>query len=43
MARVISKLQVRYPDKFDDYLAQVRDLDAERTVLEQTNGDTIEV
>lgn len=43
MARVINKLMVRYPDKFDDYHAQVRNLDAERAVLEQTNGDTIEV
>lgn len=43
MARVIAKLQVRYPEKFSDYLAQTRNLDAERTVLEQINGDRIEV
>lgn len=43
MARVIAKLQVRYPEKFSDYLAQHRNLEAERAVLERPNGDTIEV
>lgn len=42
MARVIAKLQVRYPDKFSDYLAQNRDVEAERAVLEMPSG-TIEV
>lgn len=35
MARVIGKLQVRYPEKYEDYLATNRDLDAERNFLEQ--------
>lgn len=43
MARVLAKLQVRYPDKFEGYLAEHRDLDAERAVLESPNGDRIEV
>lgn len=42
MARVIAKLQQRYPEKFSDYLAQNRDLDRERAVLEMPSG-TIEV
>lgn len=42
MARVIAKLQVRYPEKFSDYLAQERNLEAERAVLEMPSG-TIEV
>jgi len=33
--RVINKLKVRYPDKFTEEKAEVRDLMAERTVLEQ--------
>ena len=41
MARVIDKLMVRYPDRFSNYLAQNRDLDAERTVIEQANGNQI--
>lgn len=32
--RVIEKLKVRYPEKFTDYHAENRDLDAERKVLE---------
>ncbi len=43
MARVIAKLQARFPDKYSDYLALNRDLPAERAVLESPNGDTIEV
>lgn len=43
MARVIDKLSIRYPDKFDDFLAVNRDLEAERTVLEQHDGSSIQV
>lgn len=43
MARVLAKLQVRYPDKFEGYLALNRDLEGERAVLEQPNGSSIEV
>lgn len=32
--RVINKLSIRYPDKFDDVKASERDLDAERKALE---------
>jgi len=32
--RVIAKLKARYPEKFDESLAENRDLDAERKVLE---------
>jgi len=32
--RVINKLKTRYPEKFDESLAENRDLDAERKVLE---------
>lgn len=39
MARVIAKLQVRYPEKFTDYLADHRDIQGERAVLEQPNGN----
>lgn len=42
MARVIAKLQARYPDKFEDYLAVNRDLERERAVLESPSG-TIEL
>ena len=35
MARVINKLQVRYPDKFTNELAEVRNLVAEREELEK--------
>jgi len=42
MARVIAKLQVRYPEKFDDYLADNRNYEQERAVLEMPSG-TIEV
>lgn len=41
MARVLAKLQVRYPDKFEDYLATNRDLAAERTVLETPSGTIV--
>lgn len=34
MDRVIAKLRTRYPEKFSDEAALVRDLDAERKVLE---------
>ncbi len=34
MDRVINKLKVRYPEKFTRDAAEVRDLDAEREVLE---------
>ena len=33
-SRVIDKLTIRYPDKFDDVKASERDLDAERKALE---------
>lgn len=33
-SRVINKLAIRYPDKFDDVKASERDLDAERKALE---------
>jgi NTP pyrophosphatase (non-canonical NTP hydrolase) len=42
MARVIGKLQVRYPEKFSDYLALNRNLGAERAKLEMPSG-SIEV
>ena len=35
MARVINKLQVRYPDKFTNELAESRDLEAERKELDR--------
>jgi len=41
MARVINKLMVRYPDKFEGYLAEHRDLDAERAVLESPSGTIV--
>lgn len=41
MARVIHKLSVRYPDKFEDFLAEHRDLGAERAVLEGPSGTII--
>jgi NTP pyrophosphatase (non-canonical NTP hydrolase) len=41
MARVLAKLQVRYPEKFSDYLAEHRNLEGERAVLEQPNGNEI--
>ena len=34
MSRVINKLKVRFPDKFTEQDAEVRNLDLERTVLE---------
>jgi NTP pyrophosphatase (non-canonical NTP hydrolase) len=34
MKRVIQKLQVRFPEKFTEENAEVRDLDKERSVLE---------
>lgn len=34
MERVINKLRVRFPDKFTEEAAEVRDLTAERKVLE---------
>lgn len=42
MARNIAKLKMRYPDKFTEKAAQVRDLDAERNVLEQTVAPWLE-
>lgn len=42
MARVLAKLQVRYPEAFTDYLALNRNLEAERAVLEMPSG-SIEV
>ena len=33
-ARVIAKLKARFPDKFTQHNAEVRNLDVERTVLE---------
>jgi NTP pyrophosphatase (non-canonical NTP hydrolase) len=39
MVRNIAKLAKRYPDGFSEYLAQNRDLDAERAALEQADGD----
>jgi NTP pyrophosphatase (non-canonical NTP hydrolase) len=38
MARVLNKLLVRYPDKFEDFLATNRNLEAERAVLESPSG-----
>ena len=35
MTRVINKLQVRYPDKFTNELAESRDLEAERKELDR--------
>lgn len=35
---VINKLRVRFPDKFNVKDAHERDLDSERTVLEQSEG-----
>lgn len=35
MTRVIKKLQVRYPEKFDEEKAEARDLFAERKALEE--------
>lgn len=43
MARVIQKLMTRYPDKFENFLANNRDLEAERAVLEQPDGARIEI
>jgi NTP pyrophosphatase (non-canonical NTP hydrolase) len=34
MDKNINKLKIRYPDKFDEYLAQNRDLDEEYTTLQ---------
>jgi len=42
MARVLAKLQTRYPEAFTDYLALNRNLEAERAVLEMPSG-SIEV
>jgi len=39
MARNISKLKLRYPDKFSSYKAEFRDLDAERKLLEGSTGN----
>ena len=36
MERVINKLKVRYPEKYTNELAENRDLDSEREVLECT-------
>lgn len=41
MARVLNKLMVRYPEKFENYLALNRDLAGERAVIEQPNGNSI--
>lgn len=35
MATNIAKLEARYPEKFDSHLAQNRDLDRERNILER--------
>ena len=35
MTRVINKLKVRYPEKFTEQAAEMRDLDKERQVLEK--------
>ena len=43
MARVLTKLQARYPDKFDDFLANNRNYKRERAVLEQPDGASIEI
>lgn len=31
----LAKLKQRYPEKFDGYKAEIRDLDAERKILEK--------
>ena len=38
IGRLKDKLKKRFPDKFDEEKAIVRDLEAERKVLEQGNG-----
>jgi NTP pyrophosphatase (non-canonical NTP hydrolase) len=43
LTNVIEKLRIRYPDKYSDYAADNRDLDAERAALEvgfEDNGES---